>query len=441
MREDGRMPGIRVVLAVLIAVALAAVLAPGGSAGAVGETCHGVPATIVGAPDLHELQGTDGADVIVSNGADQVFAGAGDDLVCTTESEPWDFLSMVAVRVEAGTGNDIVDTTTDGLITTSTNLDEGDDTFLGGFSRDGVSDGAGNDAISTGPGKDSAGSSGGTDTVDLGIGDDSLIVSELVSPTSSLTGGYGVDVLNAYFEGTGDWLFDNLGEQATRDGVLQYAWSGFETFRLADGSANGHTSFLGSAADESVSMGFGIGQLRLGGGDDEVYLYGAGRPAVDGIVSGGAGHDLVHIASGAIRLFRVVHVSLPRGTLRVTTDAGRAASELALPGFEDAIAEARTLRLVGDRGPNRLTWTGCRVRVLAGGGDDTVLWDEAGDQDGCPAAAHQNLITGNGGSDHLVGSRYDDVLVGGDGIDHANGKHGRDRCSAEVVRKCEVSVP
>jgi Ca2+-binding RTX toxin-like protein len=170
-------------------------------------------------------------------------------------------------------------------------------------------------------------------------------------------------------------------------------------------------------------------------------LYGADRPAGHGVVSGGTGRDLVQVASGGIRLLRVVQADLRSRTLNITTDADSDSIELGLPGFEDVTAEARSLRFVGDHGPNRLTWTGCRVRVHAGGGNDTVLWSEAGDQDGCPRAAHHDLITGNGGSDHLVGSRYDDVLVGGPGRDHANGKHGRDRCSAEVVRKCEVNFP
>src|SRR5690349_8828813 len=60
-----------------------ALLVPTGTATAAGETCDGRPATIVGTPG-GQVTGTEGADVIVTNGAARVDALGGDDLVCAT---------------------------------------------------------------------------------------------------------------------------------------------------------------------------------------------------------------------------------------------------------------------------------------------------------------------------------------------------------------------
>lgn len=69
----------------LTAVALlgAALVAPMSTAAAAGETCQGQAATIVGTPE-GQITGTEGADVIVTNGAVRVDALGGNDTVCST---------------------------------------------------------------------------------------------------------------------------------------------------------------------------------------------------------------------------------------------------------------------------------------------------------------------------------------------------------------------
>lgn len=74
---------------------------------AVGETCNGQAATLVGTPG-GVVTGTDGPDVIVTNGAARVEAGAGDDVICTTGTVAADPFNP-AVAVLAGAGNDLVD--------------------------------------------------------------------------------------------------------------------------------------------------------------------------------------------------------------------------------------------------------------------------------------------------------------------------------------------
>src|SRR5690349_13426386 len=62
-------------------------------------TCHGEPATIVGTPD-GTFTGTDGRDVIVTNGASGKARG-GADLICITGS--------TGAHIDAGAGKDVVD--------------------------------------------------------------------------------------------------------------------------------------------------------------------------------------------------------------------------------------------------------------------------------------------------------------------------------------------
>lgn len=54
------------------------------SARAAEQLCLGQVPTIVGAPDEFVVEGTDGPDVIITDGALEVDALGGDDLVCVT---------------------------------------------------------------------------------------------------------------------------------------------------------------------------------------------------------------------------------------------------------------------------------------------------------------------------------------------------------------------
>ena len=90
----------------LAAVALlgAALLAPISTAAAAGETCQGQAATIVGTPG-GQITGTEGADVILTNGAIRVDALGGDDLVCST-GEDGGVTYAIGVIVVLGAGAD-----------------------------------------------------------------------------------------------------------------------------------------------------------------------------------------------------------------------------------------------------------------------------------------------------------------------------------------------
>ena len=191
------------VLACFTAGVLAPLTVLNASATAVGETCNGLAATLVGTPGS-TVTGIEGPDVIVTNGATEVRGNGGDDTICTTMSGQPPPFSLISVRVLAGAGNDLVDRRGD------TNLDivglvsgdAGQDTNLGAPGQDLFNSNDGeHDVVSTGAGND-RGTDGGDpgpaadpDTIDLGPGDDSFNPSAPYSSALSVNGGDGRDAL------------------------------------------------------------------------------------------------------------------------------------------------------------------------------------------------------------------------------------------------------
>ncbi|GAB3014151.1 hypothetical protein GCM10011376_08430 [Nocardioides flavus (ex Wang et al. 2016)] len=123
----------------LTAAALIGLTVPGlallgaGAASGAAETCQGRTATIVGAG--HRVDGTEGPDVILTNGARAVHAKGGDDLVCITGPYTGRYL---AVDVRAGDGKDVVDGTGSPRQEVHAQMGSGVDTFLGGGAGDSV---------------------------------------------------------------------------------------------------------------------------------------------------------------------------------------------------------------------------------------------------------------------------------------------------------------
>lgn len=108
--------------------------APAASAGT--PTCRGQAATHVGTPG-ETLTTTPGSDVVVTNGARQVFTLNGDDVICATRAR--------FVLVVPGGGDDLVDATQFPGASLETALgnvgvqgSSGDDTYLGGDQLDQV---------------------------------------------------------------------------------------------------------------------------------------------------------------------------------------------------------------------------------------------------------------------------------------------------------------
>jgi Ca2+-binding RTX toxin-like protein len=444
-------------------------LAPAYSATAAGETCRGEAATIVGTTPT--LTGTEGRDVIVTGTAGDVQGLGGDDLICVTGDG-----NSNLVTVDAGPGNDTVDTSTSPrhfYITTDLGL--GADTFAGGAANDTVTTGpepsdgvdADRDVVHTGDGADRVTTAApyyetNPDVVDAGPGDDRVeLFTWQTAPDGLVTGGAGTDTLEttssiAYFEMYVDMAAGTIDGISPKefDGSLQARFSSFEALEL--GVYDEEVYYRGTTGDDVLELQ----RLRPGccegrhpllraetfEGDDQVRVWGELDSGSD--IDLGEGRDeLVAAAEDG-----VLGLDLERGELW-SGNGGKAAAV----GIEDAFVMAPRVTMVGDHQDNRLAANTCRATLRGGHGDDYLThvsgdpwWEEH--EYGCPGRVvayggpgkdrirggqGKDRLGGQGGNDRLEGRGGNDVLLGGRGRDQADGGKGRDGCTAERERRCE----
>ena len=408
-------------------------------AGATAETCRGLTATLVGSPDA-VLTGTPGPDVVVTNGARSVVTGDGDDVVCTTNTPARS--SGVDVEVDAGPGDDVVDTTAErGNPVAGTTLGDGDDAFDGGPPDDSVdARDAGHDTVRTGGGNDFVGTGSGTgvdaDFVDTEASGDQLFVDGTVSVVSQLSGGDGRDNLVVNVPSAGRWVFDNRTGEVRHDGVTTWRWAHVEQFFFGQTKAVGRISFVGGPEEELLYVTTSaFAGARLGAGNDDVYVGSprlAGRPAV----RAGAGRDhLFLLPYGTQAPVHRAELDLGSGPLRYVDRKGRRTS-LLVTGFEGADVHGRSVRIIGSRRDDTLVAWSCDVELQGRAGQDylgMLTQDECG-------PSSRRAFFGGPGDDRLIGSGHADLLVGGPGRDRADGNEGRDRCAAEVRTSCELPL-
>ena len=349
------------------------------AAEAAAPTCRGQAATIVGSGG--SLTGTEGPDVVVTNGASAVSTLGGDDLVCVTGSV------RIGVRIVAGAGDDVVDGTTATDQTVHVTLGPGTDAFYG--------DGGDDDVTLTYP--------------DPGTGPDVV------------QGGGGSDRSTCRPDPARP-ILDNATGRFTSAGELRTTWSGLEEFWLLPEPADRNLTVVGSDADEQFfdeSAGPTKVDVDLGGGDDTWASRQA--PQDTSRLDGGAGRDLVYLASGLSDL----DLDLRDGLLTVGTAN---AYEVAADNFEDADLFARRVRLNGTDGPNDLGVRACNGKVRARSGDDRVKRQYEGIFDVFNLDCREHLmINGGSGDDELSGSRGADKILGGKGRDSLKGMRGSDR--------------
>ncbi len=415
---------------------------------AAGETCHGLPATLVGSPDV-ELIGTEGPDIVVTNGAEPVRTLGGDDLVCVT--------GAANGRVDAGTGDDVVDRSQDRGEFTTTILGAGSDQFVGSDANDvvwagtkprrslvdrdrDVIDGgpAGpeyGDYVITGetdqPNPDEVRLSGGTS----GRGGTAGTVEMRGTPTpQTVLAGTRGSTLDLETSGVHRIAIDTVAGTYTRDGATA-ALSGFADFLITNKVETRYIDFRGSAADETITMDTDRNSaydIRMGGGDDQIAVETERIHRRVNVFDGGAGHDQL----GIVIPGKEVRLDLRRG--RLLAGKKRNAVAARATRFEDAEVVAGLIDLTGTKKDNDLRAHGCDVRVRALGGDDrvsplTLLYDRL-----LHCKVTRARFDGGRRDDHLSGDSGADVLIGGPGRDKVNGGSGRDTCQAESVKRCEV---
>ncbi|TGN62900.1 hypothetical protein EXE59_02265 [Nocardioides eburneiflavus] len=220
------------------------------------ESCLWEPATLVGTPD-HPLVGTDGRDVIVTNGATEVTALGGDDRICVTgKRHPW-------IAVDAGAGNDVVDGQHRSGQPVFADLGTGTDVFVGGDDDDRVTL-AYPDA------------GGGPDVVTGGDGDDTIQLQT----------------------GPGDARVDNALGTFSSSGAALARWSGVEEFWLAEPPSPRALTFVGSRRRDTVvddARTPSVVHVTLDVGADAYRSRTAPLPGSS--ISGGVGSDLIEVAS------------------------------------------------------------------------------------------------------------------------------------------------
>ena len=464
------MPTTTLTTASLLGLAL---LGPVPVAHAAGETCRGEAATIVGTPGNPALLGSDGVtgtegrDVVVTNGAFKVSTLGGDDVICVTDSGA---PSVKRVIIDSGAGDDFVDGTTAPDWIVQAELGEGADQFAGGDAGNSVrgaydhttpADTA-RDVIVGGDGPDGVHSGvvgqPNPDVVALGAGNDSLIYGGVTAAGGSIDGGTGVD---EFFPSTlptpGDTLIDNAAGRMLIDQQVVATWAGLETFWT--GTIGGDDlAFVGTAADETVyAKVSGRVRATFGAGDDSFRADQA--PRAGSVLDGGDGRDLFYVTSES----GLLDLDLRRG--RLVADAGSPYTTSATH-FEDASLFARRVVLAGTDSRNDLRFSACDARLRGRGGADTIArsYDSLFESVFCPRFPKAHLNGGSGrdelggtvGRDVLLGGRGDDRLRGGTGRDSLHGQAGQDRlyggqsrdhadggsgrkdlCRAEHERRCE----
>jgi Ca2+-binding RTX toxin-like protein len=333
--------------------------------------------------------------------------------------------------------------------------DAADNVILAETGADTVRGGDGNDAVQGMSGADTLYGDGGADTLEGGADNDALFGGDgndtLLGGDGddSLTGGLGADIVNG--DGGNDTVHalavgeDVIDGGAGTDTVSYQAASSGVTVNLTSAAhkltsieavvgTNQADIITGSGADNQLSGGLGADTLDGGGGDDrldggdgdDLLVGGSGADAL----VGGLGVDTVSYATAQADAAPInsaaVGSSSVNGTevvaarvislngVRVDLVANMSTSATALIGAtaaqgSDAAGDwfHGVEHLVGSAFNDRLVGTNNSSNVAGGSGDD--------------------IIYGGAGNDNLSGGDGDDVIYGEAGVDTLDGGAGQDR--------------
>lgn len=422
-------------------LAAALLTAPGAYAAAAVETCQGKAVTIDGSGQA-TVTGTAGDDVIAATLGSTVTALAGNDTICVLPGT-----ATTATSVDAGEGNDSVDTATiPAGATVTTALGAGDDSYTGGAASDQVSTGDGADTVATGAGDDGVGT--GTagqpnaDKIDLGAGDDVLDWHGIQAAGGSVAFGEGADTL-----ADSDGGVVSIGAPARkleRGGAPVLTWSGAVSTYVVDSTASSVALAGTDAAETFVLRDPATGatpttvKVDMAGGDDTMTVR---SRVLDGSTwSGGDGTDLFQVA------FDYDEVLLDLRSGQFETGEPDVTVDQRVTDVENVDAVSATVTVKGTDAGNVLNLQGCKTWAVGRAGADTIGYGV--DLANAPALTctgasmvarggkDADTISGTSGSDRLFGNKGedlvkamggDDVVFGGDDDDRARGGAGNDK--------------
>ncbi|MGL4966607.1 MAG: calcium-binding protein, partial [Inquilinus sp.] len=369
--------------------------------------------TLTGDGGANTLTGGAGNDVLVGGaGADILDGGNGTDTVRYNTSG-----SAVTVDLGAGTasggdaqgdqltsiewlgGSAFDDTLTGNAGANQIAGGGGGDTIAGADGNDVLLGGDGNDQVNGGVGTDTLSGGAGTDTLNGGDGDDAINGG---ADGDNIDGGAGIDT--ADYNGSGSGVTVNLATGAGSGGYAEgdllqaienVQGSAFGDTLTGDGAAN---TLLGMDGNDVLDGGAGWDTLEGGNGDDQLV--------------GGAGGDTLRGGAGADQL------------------TGGADSDTA-SYYDSTVGVTINLQ------------TGINTGGTAQG--DTI----ADDIEAINGSNHDDVMTGNGlsnallgfdGTDTLSGGGGNDALRGGAGADTLNGGSGNDYFSYTAASDSTASA-
>lgn len=346
----------RLATAAALAVLASGTLLVSTPATAVGETCQGRPATIVGTSPL--VVGTPGDDVIVTGTSETAQAGAGNDLICVTASD------VDVINIEAGDGDDVVDASTS-TTSTWTFLGAGRDRFLGGPDRDDVHGEGADDDVSGG---------GGYDVMIASVGDVAGAIA------GSYDGGDGADSFTVWSRVLDVELFAN--DEVVVAGVPAATLGSFDDTAVVAPRAIVH----GDSQDNNLGVrGCEIEAYGKGGNDSlDAHHLDENMPRFDcdemALLVGGAGDDELRGSDGRDRIIG------GNGDDRLD---GRPSQDLVLggPGDDELRGGNSNDELRGGRGNDSLIGNPGKDTLLGNGGRDSADGDDGRDR--CVAEREQ----------------------------------------------------
>lgn len=289
---------------------------------------------------------------------------------------------------------------------------DGDDVVIGGNGADTLQGDAGNDSLQGDAGADQLFGGDGADTLSGGDDADLLYGG---AQADSLYGGNGTDQL---FGGTGDDLLDGgaLADTLTGDEGNDTLLGGAGADWLYGGIGN--DSLAGGSEDDVLFGGDGADTLQGDAGNDQLY-----GGADDDLLSGGLGNDALEGGTGQDTL------NGEDGDDNLTGGDGNDQLFGGL-GNDTLLGDAGADLLSGGDGNDSITGGAGNDTILGDAGNDTILAGQGMDWldysastagvtvDLTAQTASGGFATGDviTGVDALLGSAYDDVLLGFDGF-------------------------
>jgi Ca2+-binding RTX toxin-like protein len=344
--------------------------------------------TLTGDASVNTLFGGRGNDLLRAIGdGDRLFGGEGIDTLTFAGETLGVLVNLSAARADFGA--DAADLeSVENVIGGS-----GNDTLFGDGAANVLNGGDGNDDIEGGLGNDTLTGGNGIDAVIYG-GSGNVTVS-LALTTAQNTGANGIDVLSG---------FENLQSGGGNDSLTGSAANNLFF------SQGGNDTILGLAGND---------EIRAGEGDD-LLIGGAGADILDGQ----GGIDTVSYAGSTVG----VSITTPFGFY--VAALGDAAGD-GIVGIENFIGSAFADTLTGDNTDNVIEGGAGADSLTGGGGNNTLSY--AGSNAGVNVNLLANTRTGGhatgdivSGFANVLGSAFNDTLVGDAGANRLTGGAGND---------------